>query len=73
MVHLQLLANVFSRRGQMGAGHRIEVFVEKTSAAGGAQLSFFLTQTDMFSVIVFAAVQHGGPEDPEEGVVSVPL
>lgn len=57
----------------MAAGCRIEV-VEKTSRAGGAQLSsFLLTQTALFSVVVFAAVQHGGPEDSEEGVVSVPL
>lgn len=58
----------------MGTGHGTEVVVGKASTAGGAQLSFFsLIRTVVFSVIVFAAVQHGGPEDPEEGVVPVPL
>lgn len=57
----------------MGTGRRIEV-MEKTSTGGGAKLSFFLlTQAALFSVVVFAAVQHRGPEDSEEGVVSVPL
>jgi len=58
----------------MGRGRGTEAVMGKATAAGGAQLSFLsLIRTVLFSVTVFAAVQHGGPEDPEEGVVPVPF
>lgn len=58
----------------MGTGHGTEAVTGKANRAGGAQLCFFsLIWTVLFSVIVFAAVQHGGPEDSEERVVPVPL
>lgn len=42
--------------------------------ACGTQLSSFsLIQIALFSVTVFAAVQHGGPEDFEERIVPLPL
>lgn len=58
----------------MGIGHGAEAIMAEANTAGGAQLSFFsLIWTVLFSVVVFAAVQHGGPEDSEERVVPVPL
>lgn len=55
------------------AGQGTDVVVGKARTPGGAQLSFFsLIRTVLFSV-VFAAVQHGGPEDSEERIVPVPL
>ena len=58
----------------MGTGHGTEAVMGKANTTGGARFSFFsLTWTVLFSVVVFAAVQHGGPEDSEERVLPVPL
>lgn len=56
----------------MRTGQGTDVVMGKARTAGEAQLSFSLIWTVLFPV-VFAAVQHGGPEDSEERIVPVPL
>lgn len=71
---LQCLLSLLLQGEVMGTGHGTETIMGKANRAGGAQLFFFsLIWTVLFSVIVFAAVQHGGPEDSEERVVPIPL
>lgn len=57
----------------MRTGQGTDVVMGKARTAGEAQLSFSSLIWTVLFPVVFAAVQHGGPEDSEERIVPVPL
>lgn len=57
----------------MRTGQGADVAMRKARTSGEAQLSFFSLIWTVLFPVVFAAIQHGGPEDSEERIVPVPL